>query len=255
MATSVAAVGAIRPPALNDMFKANRIDLRTARARDGAKHQATIHRRVAGRRALGTGAFYGRSLVPTTGRRRRIRAGRTAAVDVVRCRHPGGVPKTGDCPVQSVSHAHSGQIAHSGRKWDGESRWVFLRGGQVQRESISRRELYEKVWTTPLRRLAPELGLSDVGLAKLCTRHGIPVPPRGYWAKLQHGHRSRRPRLLPGKTVTNSSSWLGHASTDPPAQRWVAPHSSSRSSHRIRPCERKRYAQRSSGDWRLFAKK
>lgn len=32
--------------------------------------------------------------------------------------------------------------------------------------------------------LAIEFGISDRGLAKVCGRHRIPVPPRGYWAKV-----------------------------------------------------------------------
>lgn len=44
---------------------------------------------------------------------------------------------------------------------------------------ITREELYEKVWNTPMQKLAMEFGLSDVGLAKLCKRHQIPVPGRG----------------------------------------------------------------------------
>lgn len=50
---------------------------------------------------------------------------------------------------------------------------------------MKRSELYAKVWATPMSRLAIELGISDVGLAKACRRHAIPAPPRGYWAKLK----------------------------------------------------------------------
>lgn len=32
--------------------------------------------------------------------------------------------------------------------------------------------------------------MSDVGLAKLCRRHSIPLPPRGHWAKLAAGKPS-----------------------------------------------------------------
>jgi hypothetical protein len=53
--------------------------------------------------------------------------------------------------------------------------------------SVSREELYEQVWTTPMIRLAKTYGVSDVGLAKACKRHKIPRPPRGHWAKLQFG--------------------------------------------------------------------
>jgi hypothetical protein len=44
-------------------------------------------------------------------------------------------------------------------------------------ESLSRRQLYDLVWTTPIRKLAREFGLSDVGLAKTCRRYDIPRPP------------------------------------------------------------------------------
>jgi hypothetical protein len=68
------------------------------------------------------------------------------------------------------------------------------------RISISREELYEKVWTTPMQKLAPRFGLSDVGLAKLCRRHQIPVPGRGYWARLQVGQKPKR-AVLPNAVV------------------------------------------------------
>ena len=39
------------------------------------------------------------------------------------------------------------------------------------------------VWEEALSKLAPKLGLSDVGLRKICKRHNIPLPPQGYWAR------------------------------------------------------------------------
>jgi hypothetical protein len=64
-----------------------------------------------------------------------------------------------------------------------------------QRLKITREELYQKVWKTPMQRLATEFGLSDVGLAKLCKRQQIPVPGRGYWARLRVGQKPKRPPL------------------------------------------------------------
>jgi hypothetical protein len=55
--------------------------------------------------------------------------------------------------------------------------------------SMKRSELYEKVWATPMTRLAAEFGISDVGLAKACRRYAVPAPPRGYWAKLRAGQK------------------------------------------------------------------
>jgi hypothetical protein len=57
---------------------------------------------------------------------------------------------------------------------------------------LTRAELYEKVWTIPIRTLAKEFGISDVGLAKLCRRHEIPLPGRGYWARIQFGQTPAR---------------------------------------------------------------
>lgn len=63
-------------------------------------------------------------------------------------------------------------------------------------EVISREDLYALVWSEPMSRLSRRFGLSDVGLAKACTRMMIPVPGRGYWAKKQVG-RAPRPTRLP----------------------------------------------------------
>lgn len=52
---------------------------------------------------------------------------------------------------------------------------------------FTRQALYDQIWTEPMRTVALGLGVSDVGLAKACRVADIPVPPRGYWAKLQHG--------------------------------------------------------------------
>lgn len=54
---------------------------------------------------------------------------------------------------------------------------------------LTREELYDRVWSTPMQKLAPEFGLSDVGLAKVCKRYKIPRPSRGYWAKLECGKK------------------------------------------------------------------
>jgi len=65
--------------------------------------------------------------------------------------------------------------------------------------SMTREALYELVWSEPILHIAKRLGMSDRGLGKLCTRFEIPVPPRGWWAKQQHGRRVAR-RPLPAST-------------------------------------------------------
>lgn len=64
-----------------------------------------------------------------------------------------------------------------------------------QRIALTREALYGEVWSEPIVHVASRLGLSGRGLGKLCARHQIPVPPRGWWAKKQHGHRVRQTPL------------------------------------------------------------
>jgi hypothetical protein len=54
---------------------------------------------------------------------------------------------------------------------------------------FTRLELYNLVWSEPMRDIAARLGLSDVGLAKACRNASIPVPPRGYWNRKKAGHK------------------------------------------------------------------
>ena len=67
----------------------------------------------------------------------------------------------------------------------------------------SRVELYELVWVKPMTHLAKELGLSDVGLRKICVKFGISLPPRGHWSRLQFGKQDPRPE---GATLCASST-------------------------------------------------
>ena len=61
--------------------------------------------------------------------------------------------------------------------------------------TVTREQLYERLWQTPTVHLCKEFGLSDVGLAKLCKRHKIPKPYLGYWARKAAGANPRITRL------------------------------------------------------------
>lgn len=62
--------------------------------------------------------------------------------------------------------------------------------------TLSRRELFDLVWSTPVTKLASDFGMSDRGFSKLCTRHKVPTPPRGYWAKIEAGAEPKVPPFL-----------------------------------------------------------
>jgi hypothetical protein len=65
----------------------------------------------------------------------------------------------------------------------------------VHIQRITREELYVRVWSEPIRTVAAKFGISDVGLAKACRRANIPVPERGYWAKVAAGQKTLWPPL------------------------------------------------------------
>lgn len=62
---------------------------------------------------------------------------------------------------------------------------------------LTRKELYEQVWSEPMIKLAKKYGVSDVGLRKRCMKLNIPVPPIGYWQKKEVGKAAPPPPLQP----------------------------------------------------------
>lgn len=71
---------------------------------------------------------------------------------------------------------------------------------------VDRETLYNEVWTEPVSAVAPRYGLSDVGLAKVCRALSIPLPSRGYWAKVKAGRimgRVALPKLKQSETVSS----------------------------------------------------
>lgn len=61
--------------------------------------------------------------------------------------------------------------------------------------NLTREQLYDLVWSEPMQRLSKQIGISDVAIAKHCRKIGVPVPERGYWAKLQAGQPVKRTPL------------------------------------------------------------
>jgi hypothetical protein len=64
-------------------------------------------------------------------------------------------------------------------------------------KTISREALFKDAWTRPLSRIAAEFGVRDTALCKMCDRHDIPTPGRGYWAQVASGQSFPRPQLRP----------------------------------------------------------
>jgi hypothetical protein len=72
---------------------------------------------------------------------------------------------------------------------------------------VDRETLYNEVWAEPVSIVAPRYGLSDVGFAKICRALTIPLPSRGYWAKVKAGRimgRAPLPKLKESEPVTRT---------------------------------------------------
>lgn len=60
---------------------------------------------------------------------------------------------------------------------------------------VVRDELYKQVWSEPMTALSKRYQISDVALAKICRKMKIPIPGRGYWARLASGQKISIPAL------------------------------------------------------------
>ena len=97
-----------------------------------------------------------------------------------------------------------------------------------------RNVLYEEIWAEPMRDVTKRYGVSDVALAKTCRRLGVPVPGRGYWAKLKAGKADRDRRCLSWHTASPnaSSATAGPSRRSPRPWRGSTRRSPSRSASR-----------------------
>lgn len=56
-------------------------------------------------------------------------------------------------------------------------------------------KLYDEVWTEPVVNVAARYEISDTALRKHCKKLDIPLPERGYWAKLKSGQKVTKTKL------------------------------------------------------------
>ena len=75
---------------------------------------------------------------------------------------------------------------------------------------FSRKEFFDLMWSKPIKDIAPEFRISDVALAKFCRNEQIPLPGRGYWAKLQAGKDVPAAHLPPRGLGMSETITVGH---------------------------------------------
>jgi hypothetical protein len=64
-----------------------------------------------------------------------------------------------------------------------------------QAHTISRTELNNLVWSEPMVKVAPRFHVSDVAVAKACRCNKIPLPGRGYRARVAAGQKVEKSAL------------------------------------------------------------
>ena len=50
---------------------------------------------------------------------------------------------------------------------------------------ITRKELYDLVWSIPITKLTLQYAITVDGIKKLCKQFDIPIPQSGYWSKIK----------------------------------------------------------------------
>jgi len=73
---------------------------------------------------------------------------------------------------------------------------------------LTRKELYDLVWSEPMTTLCKRFGLSDNGLRKHCKAMNIPMPQIGYWSKINAGHKPAKIALPAENKNTTKSTTL-----------------------------------------------
>jgi hypothetical protein len=90
-------------------------------------------------------------------------------------------------------------------------------------ETWNRDELYVEVWERPQVKVAAKYGISAVMLGKVCRKLQIPVPGRGYWAKLEFGKPVERIPLPAVKDLPIMQRLKQQSSEAPPENSTPAP--------------------------------
>ena len=93
---------------------------------------------------------------------------------------------------------------------------VVASAGAKQPIVVSCEDLYAQVWSTPMRDLATQYGITGTGLAKICARLNVPCPPRGYWAKKRAAKPVVQFRLPERAADTPQKVTIGPTPVPPP---------------------------------------
>ena len=72
-------------------------------------------------------------------------------------------------------------------------------------ETITRKQLYDLIWSKPLTKVQLELGLTYAQIRSICKELKIPIPGSGFWIKQQYG---KPLTILPLVEDADIEEWL-----------------------------------------------
>jgi hypothetical protein len=62
---------------------------------------------------------------------------------------------------------------------------------------LTRKELYDIVWSTTLSKLTQQYAYTNDGIKKLCKQYEVPMPDGSYWSKLKFNKKFKKEKLNP----------------------------------------------------------
>ena len=68
--------------------------------------------------------------------------------------------------------------------------------------SVSRQELYDEIWSISALKVAAKYEITYSRFLKICKENNIPIPPSGYWTKIECGKPVTKTPLPPSKNET-----------------------------------------------------
>lgn len=77
----------------------------------------------------------------------------------------------------------------------------------MEQVKLSRKDLYDKLWSTPIDELCNQYDLTPRALEDICYRLNIPTPEKVHWKKIREGKKSN-PELLPDRSKGTESVLL-----------------------------------------------
>ena len=62
----------------------------------------------------------------------------------------------------------------------------------MKTQQVTRKELYDLVWSKTLSKLTEEYAYTNEGIKKICNEFDVPLPGNGYWSKLKFNSKIKK---------------------------------------------------------------